>query len=44
MFSGVLQELAPDAEVRTRRLIEAIHTFGTAPNLRAEVSSILALH
>jgi hypothetical protein len=44
MFSGLLQELAPDAEVRTRCLIEAIHAFGTAPSLRAEVSSLWALH
>lgn len=44
MFSCLLQELAPDAEVRTRRLIEAIHVFGTDPSLRDKVSSLWALH
>lgn len=44
MFSCLLQELAPDAEVRTRRLIEAIHVFGIDPSLREEVSALWALH
>ena len=43
-FGSVLQELAPDAEVRTRRLIEAIHTFGIDPSLREEVASLWAAH
>ena len=43
-FGGLLQELAPEAEIRTRRLIEAIHTFSTDPNLRAEIAILWAEH
>lgn len=43
-IAHILQELAADAEVRTRRLIEAIHTFGLDPSLREEVSSLWAEH
>jgi len=43
-FGSLLQELAPEAEVRIRRLIEAIHVFSTDPNLREEVSSLWAMH
>ena len=43
-FGNMLQELAPEAEVRIRRLIEAIHLFSTDPNLREEVASLWAVH
>jgi len=43
-FGSLLQDLAPEAEVRIRRLIEAIHLFSTDPNLREEVASLWAAH
>jgi len=43
-IGSILQELAADAEIRTRRLIEAIHTFGLDPSLREEVASLWAEH
>jgi hypothetical protein len=43
-FGGLLQELAPEAEVRIRRLIEAIHTFSTDPSLREEIAVLWAAH
>ena len=44
MFGSLLQELAPEAEVRIRRLVEAIHRFSTDPTLREEVSAVWAAH
>ena len=43
-FDSLLQDLAPEAEVRIRRLIEAIHTLGTDPGLWKEVSTLWAAH
>jgi hypothetical protein len=43
-FGSLLLELAPDAEIRIRRLIEAIHTLSTDPNLREEVAVLWAAH
>jgi len=43
-FGGLLQDMAPEPEVRVRRLIDAIHTFGMDPSLREEVASLWAAH
>lgn len=43
-FESLLQDLAPDAEVRIRRLIEAVHTFSTDPHLREEVAALWKAH
>ena len=44
MLGRLLQELAPEAEVRTRRLIEAMHALSTAPDLRDQFFFLWVLH